>query len=371
MKLVRIFLCCALIITPPLLGAENARMQATPSGNTYASGSEVNLLQPTAGDLLAAGGKLRIEREIRADAALAGGSIEVRAPVGQDLRLAGGTVTIAAPVGGDLVVAGGNIEVQDTAVIAGPAWIAGGNVSFRGSAGHGSRIYARSLMLAGQIKGDAYLVAQQISFAPGARIEGNLRYSSPSRLGPEIAGMVGGSVDYEPVTTEERAAVPPAYAWAGFLVTALLAFLFIGMLASRLFPVAVQAGQAAYSGSPGKSFLLGAALLFSLPPVAILCFVTVIGIPIALVLLAFYPVMLLAGYLGSVYFFASKISAAFGRSWDARWWQQAGFLAAALLILFLLAWIPFAGVLILGILLATGIGAWALSIYRRFWGNEA
>lgn len=143
------------------------------------------------------------------------------------------------------------------------------------------------------------------------------------------------------------------------------------MLTYRLFHVAVQASQVIYSMSPGKSLLLGAALLFTLPPVALLAFITVIGMPIGVVLMAAYPVLLLAGYLATLFFIATKLSAVIRKPRKLGGWEQAVFLVLALLLLSLLVWIPYMGGFILGITITTGIGAWALSIYRRFWEDEA
>ncbi len=379
MSLIKAILACAFFFFHTWLAAENVQFQRTPFGNTYAAGSEINLPAPIAGDLLAAGGKLRIETPVEADAALAGGTVEIRAPIGQDLRVVGGMITIAAPVGGDLIVAGGDIELQDAAHVTGPAWIAGSHVNFRGAAEQEMRVYARSFRLSGQIKGNAYIVAQHISFAPGARIEGNLRYKSPDPLASEIASMVAGTVSYEsdippenpPEISSERTSAPANYGWAGFVIALLLALLIISLLTDRLFPVAVRASQAAYTGSPGKSLLVGAALFFSLPPVALLSLVTVIGIPVGLVLLALYPVVLLAGYLASLFAIASRTAALICGARKLPRWEHVVFLIAAILILFLLSSIPFAGGFILVIATTTGIGAWAISIYRRFWAHEA
>jgi hypothetical protein len=118
--------------------------------------------------------------------------------------------------------------------------------------------------------------------------------------------------------------------------------------------------------SPLRSLLLGVALLFALPPVALLFMITVIGIPIGFALLMLYPLLLMLGYLGAAFFIGRRTSDAMKQSDKAGGGWQIGFLAIALTLLALAANIPFLGGMLVFLAMLTGMGGWVQWLYRRY-----
>ncbi|OGB20805.1 MAG: hypothetical protein A3I66_19545 [Burkholderiales bacterium RIFCSPLOWO2_02_FULL_57_36] len=110
-------------------------------------------------------------------------------------------------------------------------------------------------------------------------------------------------------------------------------------------------------------------MLFTLPPVAILFMITVIGIPIGLGLLALYPVLLLLGYLATAFFIGREAANAMHQPKDVTLGKQIAFLAGALLLLTIVAMIPVLGGLLMFLALVIGIGGWAVWLYQRYRGE--
>jgi cytoskeletal protein CcmA (bactofilin family) len=360
---IRIAIACLLAALSLATGAGAATIhtETGESGNTFMGGADLRIETPVAADLMAAGGRVSVEREVGADAALAGGTVDVRAPVKQDLRVAGGTVDVEANVDGDLAAAGGSVTLDNKATVRGETWLAGGTVAVDGRLAKGAKIYANDFTLNGEIDGNTRLFAQQIHFAPGARINGNLVYASAQPLTSEQAARVTGSVTREAMPERPRRdQVAARAAWLApvYIASMLLA----GMLLNLLAPQVVAGSREVLRTHPARSILIGLAILFTLPPLAIATMATVIGIPVGLALFALYPLLLLAGYLIAAFFVGYRAADVMKLAAPAGWGGQVLRLGMALVLLGVVAWIPFLGPLVLMLVLTAGIGALGYSL---------
>lgn len=363
---------CALIFLFASLTAyaDQVNVQTSEAGNTYISGSDFKITSPIVADLLAAGGRISVERNVGTDAAIAGGSIDIRAPIGQDLRVAGGTVNVDTNIGGELLGAGGTVRVGEGAAVAGSAWLAGSDVVMAGKVGKGAKIVANKITLSGTIDGDTHLYAREINFMPGARINGDLFYTSPKPLAQDKAAQVSGTITREPTPEGWNAERSGRRAMAWFSPFFVLSMLAVGALLYLLFPNAVVGVQRTVKQYPLRSLLTGLALVFAVPPVAIIFMVTVIGIPIGFILFALYPLMLLLGYLAAAFFVGRRAADAMKQSQQLGFGRQLLFLLLALIVLCIVAWIPFLGALIFIVLLMMGIGGWAVWIYMQYYAEK-
>lgn len=345
---------------------ESTIRQTSGSGNVYTAGPDLRILTAIPGDLLAAGGRVSVERKVGADAALAAGTVDVRAPVAQDLRAAGGTVNIESSVGGDLVVAGGTIRISHPERIGGSAWVAGGQLHIGGRIGKGARIYGNSITLAAEIDGDTHIVGEQIDFAPSARINGNLSYASPRALTDAQRAQVSGNVKRMEMPYGRQADDADDTWFPWFSLLWLLSMLLFGTLLYLIFPGAILGAQRAIGERPGLSLLAGLALLFTVPPVAILFMVTVIGIPVGFALLMLYPLALLLGYLATAFFLSRKAASATRQPERLSMGKQIAYLLLALLLLAILLAIPFLGFMVFILAVVFGLGGWAVWVQARY-----
>lgn len=317
-------------------------------------------MQPVPGDLVAVGGRISVARNVGADAAIAGGVVDIHAPIAQDLRAAAGTISVENDIGADLVAAGGTVRVAPAATVSGAAWIAGGEINVDGRIMRGAKLYGNRIALAGEITGDTRLYGEQIVFAKTARIDGNLSYASATELPADLRSQVSGTITRLETPGEWGAAdrSGPALSW--FHPLFLLSMLICGMLLYALFPNAVRGTQHAIRQYPLRSLLIGVALLFSVPPVAILFMATVIGLPIGFALLLLYPIALLLGYLASAFFLGQRLAATTKQAEPLSLKKQLLYLALALLILSVALAVPFLGGFVLILAVVTGLGGWAV-----------
>jgi cytoskeletal protein CcmA (bactofilin family) len=358
-SLFRIVLLCGYVMT--VASPAPASAETSETGNTYLAGSDIRIGNPVDGDLLAAGGRVSVEQPVADDAAVAGGAVDIRAPVRQDLRVAGGTVNIDQDVGADLMAAGGKVRIDPAAGIGGSAWLAGGDVRVDGRIGRNAKIYGNKITLAGEIAGDARLAGEQIVVMPTARIDGNLSYASPEALPESLRSQVGGSITRMEgpqgwKTPSRHTGIGLSWFHPIFIVSMLLC----GMLLYLFFPNAVLGIEEAIGRHPVQSLLTGVALLFAIPPLAILLMATVIGLPIGFALLLLYPLALLLGYLATAFFVGGRFATAMKKTGRLSTKQQALFLLLALFTLGIALALPFLGGFIFILAVVTGIGGFAV-----------
>jgi hypothetical protein len=155
---------------------------------------------------------------------------------------------------------------------------------------------------------------------------------------------------------------------AGALVFSLL---LVGLIMAVALPKFSAAAADSVRSDPWKSLALGFCLLLCLPVAAVLFMFTVIGIPLGLAVLLFYPVMLLLGFMTSALFLGDRAAI-----WIAKrrglavkpGWRYAA-LSASLLALLLVCKIPLAGCVISCAVMLFGLGAFWICAYRGYLGR--
>lgn len=330
--------------------------------DVYLAGAQLHIDSEVRGDVLAAGGTVAVLQPVGGDAMLAGGMVDVRAPVGDDLRAAGGTVTVSSAIGDDAVVTGRRVHVTRTASIGGRAWLAGGEVVIDGRVAGELRAAGGTLVVAGQIGGDAELAGETIELRPGAHIVGNLVYRSRNEARVPPGAQVDGEVRRIAVETP---AIGRAARTAGRLV-AFTALALAGIVLYLLFPQFALAAARTLDAAPWRALALGFASLVAIPMLALLLLVSVVGIPLALALLAAYLIMLLAGFLVGVLYIGDL---GLSRLAPARAQTRLGVVAAivvALAVLWLVHLVPVLGGLVAFLILLFGSGALLLGIFHRY-----
>jgi hypothetical protein len=224
-----------------------------------------------------------------------------------------------------------------------------------------------TIRLGGEIRGDVDLTAREVEILPGANIRGKLRYRSPQPARIDPAAVIQGGVSYLPMEIEQikRGAATAGKVAVLGAVLAVAGLALLGGLLLALFPVFVQTVSNTLGSEPGKSLILGFALMVSLPVAVALLLVTVIGIPIGLAALLLYPLALVLGYLTVAFYAGDKVMTLL-RQGDAS--ASARFIAFlfALILLALLTSIPGVGGFIAFLSVLLGLGAWMLYLYRLY-----
>ena len=354
-----------LLAAGALLGDALAQSADEPS-NVYAAGADVRIESPVNGDLYAAAGRVSVLQAVYGDAVIAAGSIDIAGAIRDDLRAAGGVVTLGGNIAGEALVAGGSIAFGRDAEVLGRVSLAGGDVAVAGKLRHGLKVYAKNIVILGEIAGPVELHGEHVEIVGSARIFGEVHYSSPHEIRIDPKAQVSGRV----VRKDAALDIPhPKFEIPGLPIVRpmlLLGLLAAGALLLALFPRFTTHALQTLGNAPLKSVGLGTAIFFSGPPVMLLLIITIIGIPIALLLAAVYGAVILIGYLISALYIAERLLRAVRREGASRFgWRLAG-LAVALILLWLVYAIPYAGTVIILIALFAGLGAMVLQAFSSY-----
>lgn len=348
--------------------------------NVYSAGGQVRPAGPIAGDFAAAGGRVIVDQPVGGDASLIGGSVDLRAPVGDDVRAVGGDINIESTVGGELFASGGHITVTRAASVARAARIYGANVTLDGRIDGPLEASAQSIVINGELRGDVRLMAESIELGPAARVGGTLHYTSKAELkraeGATIAGAVTreDSAAAQPQTPSERGSTATGRrvdkAWGQGLLWAGTFMGLLAMLACAAVLLAVAPGFARQTGgrihaSPWLALAVGFAAVVAVPMLAVLLFITILGIPLGVIVLALYPALLLLGFVVGALFIARLIPAALRKPPPTTFGAGMGYAALALLAILLLGQVPVLGGVVIAAVSLVGIGACVLELYGR------
>lgn len=236
---------------------------------------EIKITEPVSRDLLVLGGSIEINQPVSEDILALGGTVIIKSDVAGDVRALGGTVIIDGRVGGNVSAAGGNIRF-------GPASTVAGSVA----------LWAGAADLSGDIKGD--VEARVGTFLLAGKIGGNLHYQTEKEI-PINPEQVTGRVFFEKTTARGQDNFRRFYSF--FSLVSLFGALVVGLIFVSFLPRTMRGAITQSIKNPMQDWLWGLLALSVTPLAVIFLFFTLIGLPLALVLLAAY---LFALYIAKV-----------------------------------------------------------------------
>lgn len=279
--------------------------------NLYIAGGTLTINAPVHGDLVIIGGTVIINDSILGDILIGGGNLTLNGFVSSDLRGMGGEILLSKNVNGDVLLAGGTLHIEKNVTISNLI-AAGGKITLDGTVTRDIKIAAGEFIHNGKIGGT-------LDFR-GDKITVNGEVSGPSRIAAGTAIMIRDSAIFR---SEVRYWVPgnePAFGnslsnanatldhtlkmnekrWY-YLGWGSILFLIWYMGMALLMIMAIQyffsrtINQAAFTSGQDtlKAFFSGLVFLLVMPLGILLLFVTVIGIPIAVIFMFFYIALII------------------------------------------------------------------------------
>lgn len=333
--------------------------------NLYIVGGSVTVDSNIEGDVYAAGSTVTINGPVSQDVVAAGGTVVINSPVAGDVRVAGGTVQINAPIAGDLLMAGGTVNVSSKSNIGRDLIVGAGDLHLDAVVNGGVRAAGGDLAFNSEVKGDMYLASQdQVAFGPNSRVGGKAIFKLKND--PRIDGAAVFASSPEISKMNQRSAGDAGKAILGGLWIKLLAAILSALVFVWLFPGFVKSVLDKARQTTATSLGIGVLLAISLPILAILTFVVLIGYKIGFLIMAVYfATWFLASILGGIGLGAwlmtllSSRKEAWGHEWKVDW--QAAVLGAA--VLSLISLIPVVGWVICALVSLTAFG----TIMRLLW----
>ena len=269
----------------------------TVDASLFASGQSVEIDGTVNGNLFVSAQRVVIRGTVKGDVFSPSQSVDVEGTVGGSVYTFAHTVTVSGEVKGSIMTWAEDVEVLTAGRVQNDVMAGADTVRVNGAVGRDVTCLAGTVQAAGSIGRNLHAHANQILLASTARVGGDLKAYINNRTDLTVepgATIRGKTAILQPVHRPSRYTQPRFYFWqavrlgAAFLIGLLLNWLFPSMFTLRL----ETPGSVLRAG--GTGFLV----LVVTPIAAIVVCVTLIGLPIGLIGLAFWGMGL---YLAKVF----------------------------------------------------------------------
>ncbi len=316
------------------------------------------------GDCIAAARKIFLSGIIEDDITAVAQNISLEGEVGDSFRAAGKTITINARVKGDIAAVGESVTLRDGCIAEGDVVIAGGELQINGKVLKSLKAYGGKIKIRGEVAEDATLRGDRIVLYPGAKIGGNLIYTCANQI--ELMGdaqIAGDTTWHKPVIKPRKRTFGAKSYRSRVIIRSLLMLpvLLIGLMLIGISPRLVFVTMDSMHSSPGKTLGFGFVFLVCVPVANAILFVTIVGIPLALIVLLMYFAALYVSSLFAGMAIATKIFGMRGKS--GRGILAVGMILGVVTVVFL-STIPVAGGFIRLLLIIFGLGGLVMSRFR-------
>jgi len=336
-------------------------------GNVYVAGFTVVLTAPVEGDFAGFGGSIITAAPVAGDDLLVGGTIHSRASVDGDMRALGGKISIDELVKGDIAAIG--YRVDDRGRADGSVFIAAVNTTLADGAKGPVTIYGNNISLAGDFGEDVTVFASgRVTLAASTTIHGALSYESPEPANIPTSATIVGGVTYTDVSYVPNIGTSRILALLNlgfFLFVRFLGALLLAGLLAGLFPrIAESLITQAYAEQPRHvllTILLGFAIAVATPILCLLLLLTFVGIGLAFILILVYALLILLAFLYAGIVIGGALARRFVRREIVLWRDG----VIGMLVLSIVALVPFVGLWIVCLLALFMIGA-LLQLFFRF-----
>ncbi|HKX24293.1 MAG TPA: hypothetical protein VJM46_03570 [Candidatus Saccharimonadales bacterium] len=370
-----------LVVAPVAVSAHGSVTMNMRSGNiasvgkdevldssVYLAGRTVTVAGTVKGDVYCAGQDIEVAGTVEGDVICAGQTVTVSGNVLGDVRVAGQTVTLAGPVAHSLTAFGQNVTVAGSAVVNLDATIYGTSVQVGGKIGRDATVGGEAVTLAGTIGRNVVAQVGQLAVGGGARIGGDVEYTSAKQLDKGNGATISGKTSrHDPPADEQKA---QASSWSNQFWGVAFWFgswLMFGLLLLALMPRNLKSTSELMIKQGGWALLAGLAALVLTPIVAVMLMFTLVGIPAGVALLLLWIVAMMAGCAYSGFALGQWIAAQTG--WKLKWPSFTA-LVLGLFVLALLMLIPVVGGLFSFLALVWGLGGIVLAVGRYHAGRK-
>ena len=345
----------------------------------FISGDQVRISAQVADDIFAAGREVTLDGAKAHSLVVGARRLVMRSSTIHDLISGGLDVEIAGVIEDDAVIGvcpicpwgSGHVLIGKEAKIGHDARIASGTLEIQGAIAGNLRASARRIVISGSVGGKADLKAKEIVIASGARLGGEVIARSPTKPQISAEATIIGPVREIATKVDIPDASQIGKGLAKFAIAVALAFglgvLVLGGLLQLALPQFLASNVAQLRAEPWPNLGYGLAWALLVPAVAASLFATVIGAPTAFVIMAVFVVlsalaMVTAGSSIGTWLRERRPGAGVSPAVGAR----IGWTMLGLLLLLVVAAVPFVGWILAVLLWLASLGAVTRGIVDRF-----
>lgn len=242
-------------------------------------------------DVIAIAKKIEINGSVKGDVLAIAEEIKINGDVMGDVRIISRNVHINSKIKKNVNILGMDAQISGTAEIGGNILFSINKFSSNGIIKGSLKGFARNFEIGNLVEGDIDVTIAKngsVSLLPGTTIRGNLFYSSPREAIVGENATVLGQINHS--RSSEKAGSKKINLFNKII--SLFSLLAVGLVLLSLFKQSVRMMNEKLLNESAKCFLWGALFIIFIPIISILLMLTIIGLPLALILLALYAVIL-------------------------------------------------------------------------------
>ena len=349
-----------------IAGGAKVRVDGKAGGDVWIGGAEVVLDAETAGDARVAGSTVVVRGAIAGNLLAAGAVVDIANATVGSVRVLAARTSFSGSVAQDLDIWAATVDLGPSCAVAGSTRIDAATVVIAGTLQGRLELQAHSVHIEANVAGPAEVTGFDIVIGPAARFGSDLTIYSSAEPRIDPAAVIKGKLWVRPL---KESPMMLAYREGGLVTRARVALLAAaGALLAGLFFLwlgrgAVEDAIDRLVEETGWSGLVGALTLILLPLAAGLLAVTLVGAPLGLFLLLALPLMLLLGLTAAGFGVGEFLLNRTGEPRSAG--ARVLMLLVGLLVLALVALIPYAGPAVVGLATVFGFGAVLRAIRNR------
>lgn len=336
---------------------------------TLATGDTIDIEGGAEGRVFAAGWKVNVDDGVYENTLLlTGANIDINAHAEGAVYIFGQNISIDGQYVGPVAAAGQEIRIEPSAVIQNDLWLSGQVVWLKGEIPADGKVLGNRVVIDGKImpreEGKVLdIQAQELELTENAVIGGKILYRSKTPPRISSGAQVLMEIQIEDSTFEDEIkAKLKKIAWLGKLGSTLMLLVWLliaGLVVCLVMAPKMRASLKRVRKYPTRMLGAGIGYLIMVPLTAVVLFVTVIGMPVAISLLASYPIAVIMGFsIGTLWIGTLVYEVAF-RKVPYRRYQYVACYLMGMVIVLLVTRIPFVGFVGWLVPLAGGLGAFS------------
>ena len=304
-------LACLTLVLFPLTALKAANTQTGNSiyvpgeeivnGNFYAVGQDVTIDGTVSGDVIAVAQTITINGRVEGDIITVSQDVVINGSVGGNVRIAGNSLTINGAVARNVNTIGNKIIFGPDSRVGWDVYLIGANAELRGTVDGGLSGQAGQTLITGKVGENVNLKlaaadeSQKLTVASGAIINGDVTYTSNNAASISDKASIAGKVQQKVIETKQTNTLM-LWLWRKlFSIFCALAVGLVLIFAGKNISLKILNKMA---DSPAKMILPGLMVMLILPPIALILIFTLIGIPLALIISAWW---ITATYIAKIY----------------------------------------------------------------------
>ncbi len=329
----------------------------TVDNSFWAAGRTIVIAGTVNGDVHCGGHGLIVSGTVKGDVVCAAQTITITGTVEGSAHLLAQTINLNGTVGRNLTAAAQTLNFDPKSTVNGDVSIAGRDANLNGTIGRDLALAVSSANLSGVVGRDIKASTEHFRLASTAKVGGNLEYTSTNNVELASGASVGGqTIKHTPKQKATHWGALIGFAgWAILYLT--LALLITMLVLVALFPKAIHTTAQQAVRRPWVALLTGFIASLVIPVIIVVLLLTLVGIPLGLILLLWWLLVCALSGVVSAYFTGWLV-----------WRRQTNPILTMLvgsLILLVLYFIPFLGILAVMAALWLGTGMIILELKSR------